>query len=105
MAAHSSNERRQAGIPPELTQDGAVTEAYEGFHRVQDGMRRLRLLLKAKVLLDQKPAARTPTQVTIEAPGDELTVESLDDAFSKLVQLQSKMKSLQAFVKANKLNK
>jgi Ca2+-binding EF-hand superfamily protein len=82
-----------------------LEEACEGFDRIQEKIVRLRMLLSSKEVVSKQPQTplsaeqRMRSRVRSKGPN----VETLDSAFTKLSQIQSKMRSLQALVKSNQL--
>ncbi|CAB9505557.1 MAP kinase-activated protein kinase 2 (Fragment) [Seminavis robusta] len=81
-----------------------IEEACEGFDRVQEKIARLRVLLSSQDAVSKQPRPfSTEQRVRIRKPGKSPNVETLDSAFAKLNQIQSKMRALQTLVKSNQI--
>jgi Ca2+-binding EF-hand superfamily protein len=83
-----------------------IDEACEGFDRVQEKIARLRMLISAKEESNRRKqeAQKSSTVIGQRLPQKRRpNVETLDSAFTKLAQIQSKMRALQALVKSNQI--
>jgi hypothetical protein len=82
-----------------------LEEACEGFDRIQEKIARLRMLLSSNDVVSKQPQAAVSAEEHLRrrmrSKGP--NVETLDSAFTKLNQIQSKMRALQALVKSNQL--
>ena len=81
--------------------DARLEEACEGFDRVQEKIARLRMLLTAQDTDLQPSQPPRPRRSRNRKPSP--NIETLDSAFAKLSQIQSKMRALQALVKSNQI--
>jgi len=76
-----------------------IEQACDGFDRVQEKIARLRMLLSSQDIPGGHPKpSRDSSRDGKRAPN----VESLDSAFAKMNQIQSKMRALQTLVKSNR---